>query len=54
MGVFNTCAFVGGISANFLSVWILTSFGWRFVFPVSSIFVAIIVVIVVIVVIAVI
>jgi len=41
MGVFNTCAFVGGISANFLSVWILTSFGWRFVFPVSSIFVAI-------------
>ena len=41
MGVFNTCAFVGGISANFLSVWILSSIGWRFVFPISSIFVAI-------------
>ena len=41
MGVFNTCAFVGGILANFLAVWILTSAGWQYVFPICSIFVAV-------------
>ena len=39
MGVFNTSAFVGGIVANFLSVWVLTQYGWKNVYPVSSVFV---------------
>ena len=40
MGVFNTCAFAGGIAANFVSVGILTAAGWRYVFPVASCYVA--------------
>jgi len=39
MGVFNTSAFAGGIASNFLSIWILTTVGWRLVFPISSLYV---------------
>jgi len=40
MGVFNSCAFVGGIVANLLAVSILSATGWRLVFPICSLFVA--------------